>query len=108
MVMGDLVLLQDEVNPVMSVLLDAGLSVTALHNHFFNDDPKAFFMHIEGEGGVEKLAQGVRAALDKVKEIRTASPQPAKSLGGIPQKTASPPLRSSPCWVASRQKRTAW
>ncbi len=88
MVMGDLVLLQDEVNPVMSVLLDAGLSVTALHNHFFNDDPKAFFMHIEGEGGVEKLAQGVHAALDKVKEIRTASPQPAKSLGGIPQKNS--------------------
>ena len=89
MVMGDFVLLQDEVNPVMSVLLDSGLSVTALHNHFFNDDPKAYFMHIEGEGDAEKLAQGVRAALDKVKEIRTASPQPAKSFGGgIPEKSS--------------------
>lgn len=89
MVMGDLVLLQDEVNPVMSALLDAGLSVTALHNHFFNDDPKAFFMHIEGEGGAEKLALGVRTALDKVKEIRTASARPAKSFGGsIPEKSS--------------------
>jgi hypothetical protein len=89
MVMGDVVLLQDEVNPVMSALLDSGLSVTALHNHFFNDDPKAYFMHIEGEGSADKLAAGVRAALDKVKEIRAASAQPAKSfVGGIPEKSA--------------------
>jgi Domain of Unknown Function (DUF1259) len=89
MVMGDFVLVQDEVNPVMSTLFDAGLSITALHNHFFNDDPKAYFMHIEGEGAAEKLAQGVRAALDKVKEIRTASPQPTKSFGGgIPEKSS--------------------
>lgn len=89
MVMGDFVLLQDEVNPVMSALLDSGLSVTALHNHFFNDDPKAFFMHIAGEGDTEKLSKGVRTALDKVKEIRAASPQPAKSFGGgIPEKSA--------------------
>lgn len=89
MVMGDLVLLQDEVNPVMSTLLDGGLSVTALHNHFFSDEPKVYFMHIEGEGTTEHLAKGVRAALDKVKDIRTASPQPAKSFGGgIPDKSA--------------------
>lgn len=89
MVMGDFVLLQDEVNPVMTTLLDSGLTVTALHNHFFHDDPKAFFMHIEGEGTTEQLAKGVRAALDKVKEIRTASPQPAKSFGGgIPEKSS--------------------
>ena len=89
MVMGDFVLMQDEVNPVMSTLLDAGLSVTALHNHFFYDEPKAYFMHIAGEGSVEKLAKAVRAGLDKVKEIRAASPQPAKSFGGgIPEKSA--------------------
>ena len=89
MVMGDFVLLQDEVNPVMSALLDSGLSVTALHNHFFHDDPKAYFMHIAGEGDTERLAKGVRAALDKVKEIRAASPQPAKTFGGgIPDKSA--------------------
>lgn len=82
MVMGDFVLLQDEVNPVMSVLLEGGLSVTALHNHFFYDNPKAYFMHIAGEGSAEQLAKGVRAALDKVKEIRTAAPQSANSFGG--------------------------
>jgi len=89
MVMGDLVLLQDEVNPVMSALLDAGISVTALHNHFFHDEPKAYFMHISGEGSAELLAKGVRAALDKVKEIRAASSEPAKNFGGgIPEKSA--------------------
>src|SRR5712664_1515337 len=56
MVMGDLVLVQDEVNPVMSALLDNGLSVTALHNHFFYDEPKVYFMHIAGEGSPEQLA----------------------------------------------------
>src|SRR5438552_3930052 len=70
MVMGDLVLFQDEVNPVMSAALDAGLEVTALHNHFFFDEPKVYFMHIGGEGSVQRLASGVPAALDKEKEIR--------------------------------------
>ena len=81
MVMGDLVLMQDEVNPVMSAALDAGLSVTALHNHFFYDEPKVYFMHIGGEGTTEKLAAGVKAALDKVKEIRAAASEPQKSFG---------------------------
>jgi hypothetical protein len=81
MVMGDLVLMQDEVNPVMSAALDAGLSVTALHNHFFYDEPKVFFMHIGGEGPTEKLAAGVKSALDKVKEVRAAAPEPQKSFG---------------------------
>lgn len=81
MVMGDLVLFQDEVNPVMSALLDAGLSVTALHNHFFYDEPHVFFMHLEGEGTVEKLGGAVKAAFAKVKEIRAANPTPAKLFG---------------------------
>jgi hypothetical protein len=89
MVMGDLVLLQDEVNPVMSVLLDSGLAVTALHNHFFHDEPKVYFMHISGEGNADQLAKSVRAGLDKVKEIRAASPRPARSFGnGMPQESA--------------------
>jgi hypothetical protein len=81
MVMGDLVLFQDEVNPVMSAALDAGLSVTALHNHFFFDEPKVFFMHIGGEGTVEKLGGAVKAALDKAKEIRAANATPGKMFG---------------------------
>jgi hypothetical protein len=89
MVMGDLVLFQDEVNPVMNVLFGQGLEVTALHNHFFYDDPKVYFMHIAGEDSVVKLARGVKAALEKVKAIRTASAIPAKSFGGgIPGKSA--------------------
>src|SRR6058998_3413240 len=58
-VMGDTVLFEDEVNPVMSVALDNGLSVTALHNHFFFDQPKVYFMHIEGRGEVDKLASAL-------------------------------------------------
>jgi hypothetical protein len=81
MVMGDLVLLQDEVNPVMSAALNAGLEVTALHNHFFFDEPKVYFMHIGGEGPVEKLGGGVKAALATVKEVRSASATPGKSFG---------------------------
>jgi len=81
MVAGDIVLFEDEVNPVMSAALDAGLSVTALHNHFFFDEPKVYFMHIGGEGTVEKLASGVKATLAKQKEIRAAKPQPARVFG---------------------------
>jgi hypothetical protein len=90
MVMGDMVLFEDEVNPVMSTALDKGLEVTALHNHFFFDEPKVYFMHIGGEGTVNKLAEGVRAIFDKVKEIRTANPQPTKSFGSgqLPDKNS--------------------
>jgi len=76
LMMGDTVLFEDEVNPVMSVALDQGLSVTALHNHFFFDQPKVYFMHIEGQDSVEKLAMAVRKVYDKIKEIRAADPKP--------------------------------
>lgn len=75
MVMGDLVLFEDEVNPVMSALLDHGVSVTALHNHFFFDQPRVYFMHIGGEGTVAALAGGVRAAFEAVAKIRAAHPE---------------------------------
>jgi hypothetical protein len=80
MVMGDLVLMQDEVSAVMRAALDNGIQVTALHNHFFFDEPKVYFIHIGGEGPADELYRGVRAALDKVKEIRAATPQPPRSL----------------------------
>lgn len=90
MVMGDLVLFQDEVSAAMSAALDNGLAVTALHNHFFYDQPKVYFMHIAGEGSAEALASGVRKVLDKVKDVRTASPQPAKGFGhkALPARSA--------------------
>ena len=74
--MGDTVLFEDEVNPAMSAALEAGLSVTALHNHFFFDHPKVYFMHIAGEGSVEQLAAAVRKVYDSIKQIRGAHPQP--------------------------------
>jgi hypothetical protein len=82
MIMGDIVLFQDEANPVMSVALDKGLEVTALHNHFFYDDPRVYFMHVGGTGQLNVLATGFRAILDKIKEIRAASPQLAQGFGG--------------------------
>ncbi len=81
MIMGDLVLFQDEVNPVMSVLLENDIQVTALHNHFFYDKPKVFFMHISGEGKADKLAITVGKVFSRIKEIRANSPAPAGSFG---------------------------
>ncbi len=68
MVMGDLVLLEDQVNPVMSAALNNGLDVTALHNHFFWDSPKVMFMHIGGMGDTEKLAAAVGKVFATIKE----------------------------------------
>jgi hypothetical protein len=76
LMMGDTVLFEDEINPAMSVALENGLSVTALHNHFLFDHPKVYFMHIEGRGTTEELATAVRKVYDKVKAVRIASPQP--------------------------------
>lgn len=84
MVMGDTVLFEDEVNAAMSAALDNGLSVTALHNHFFFDHPKVYFMHIEGEGAVDKLAGAVRKVYDAAKQIRAANPNPKDSFGAAP------------------------
>ncbi len=68
MVMGDMVLLENQVNPVMDVALQNGLEVTALHNHFFGDTPKIMFMHIGGTGDVETLATAVGKVFTKIKE----------------------------------------
>src|SRR4029078_2620046 len=61
--MGDRVLLQDEVNPVMSALLENGLYVTALHNHFFWDEPRMFYMHVHGHGTAADLATRLKPAI---------------------------------------------
>jgi hypothetical protein len=80
--MGDLVLLQDEVNPVMSALLDNGFDVTALHNHFFWDEPRMFYMHVHGHGTAAELAQKLKPALaliGKSTSGSTSSPAPASA-----------------------------
>jgi hypothetical protein len=64
--MGDLVLTESEVNPVMTAILSAGLDVTALHNHFFFDSPRMYYMHVHGTGSAAELAKKVKPALDLI------------------------------------------
>jgi hypothetical protein len=91
--MGDLVLLQAEVNPVMSALLANGLDVTALHNHFFLDEPRMYYMHVHGHGSAMDLAKKVKPALDLI----------GKPSGGA----AAPPAATSAPAAAAPQMDTA-
>jgi hypothetical protein len=77
MVMGDNVLYEDEVGPTMSAALENGLEVTALHNHFFFEQPRLFFMHIGGMGDAEKLATAVKKVLDTPDQVRAKQAAPA-------------------------------
>src|SRR6185437_1866089 len=77
--MGDLVLQEDEVNPVMSALLDNGLEVTALHNHFFFESPRIFYMHVHGHGRAADLAREAKPAVDL---IGHGSPQHKSTVSG--------------------------
>ena len=89
MVMGDTVLLEDEVNPAMSAALDAGLEVTALHNHFFFDQPKIYFMHIGGMGETTRMARAVRAVYDRIAQVRSGQPSSASAFPGDIAATSS-------------------
>ncbi|HZX31118.1 MAG TPA: DUF1259 domain-containing protein [Rhodocyclaceae bacterium] len=97
MVMGDTVLFEDEVNPAMSAALDAGLEVTALHNHFFFDRPKVYFMHIAGMGDAKRLGAAVKAMYDSMARVRAAQPTPADSFAGdigTPSRISAAPIES--------------
>jgi Domain of Unknown Function (DUF1259) len=95
MVMGDTVLFEDEVNAAMTAALDNGLHVTALHNHFFFDKPKVFFMHIEGEGNLEDLARAVKKIYDTTKALRGPNTKPAESFAEANVGQPSLPEKSS-------------
>jgi hypothetical protein len=82
MVMGDTVVFQDEVDAAMDAAFAHGLKVTALHNHFFYDQPRVYFMHIAGEGAPQALATDVKAVWDAIKAVRMARAQPADGFGG--------------------------
>src|SRR5438477_7955010 len=86
MVMGDTVVFQDEVTPAMDAAFANGLEVTGLHNHFFFDEPKVYFMHIGGAGDSEKLAAAVKAVWDAIKQVRSAHGEPLTSFPGNPPK----------------------
>ena len=83
MVMGDLVLLEDQVNPVLSVALEHGLAVTALHNHFFWDAPRVMFMHIGGMGSAAQLAAAVGKVFATITETNGGK-------GEVPRGALSP------------------
>lgn len=82
MVMGDIVLLEDEVSPAMSAALENGLEVTALHNHFFFESPRVMYMHIGGSGDPEKLATAVKKVIDAQRAVRATSSEPARAFSG--------------------------
>jgi hypothetical protein len=75
--MGDLVLTEDEVNPVMSALLDQGLQVTALHNHFFWEQPRIFYMHVHGMGRASEIAKKLKPAVDLINRAMQRAGPPA-------------------------------
>src|SRR5437660_7187289 len=81
--MGDLVLLQEEVNPVLTALLDNGIDVTALHNHFFWDDPHVYFMHVHGMGKAADLARRLKPVLDWIGHVKPEPADPASSGGTL-------------------------
>jgi hypothetical protein len=86
MLMGDLVLLESEITPVMTKLLDGGLDITAIHNHILRASPATFYMHVGGHGDPEKMAGVIRAALSSASKTpfdppaTTAGPAPALDL----------------------------
>jgi hypothetical protein len=95
--MGDLVLLEDEVNPVMTALLDNGLDVTALHNHFFWDQPRMFYMHVHGHGAAADLAKRLKPAIDLIGKV-------PGTRGLTPPGTLTPP---APALASAQQLDTA-
>src|SRR3954463_5140332 len=82
MLMGDLVLLESEITPVMTKLLDGGLDITAIHNHILRASPATFYMHVGGHGDPEKMAGVIRAALSSAS--KTPFDPPATSAGPAP------------------------
>src|SRR5438067_1677857 len=82
MMMGDTVVFEDEVSPAMDAAFAGGLEVTALHNHFFYEEPRVFFMHVGGHGDPEKLAASVKSVWDAIKKVRADQPQPQTRFAG--------------------------
>lgn len=78
-VMGDVVVREDEIGPIQRVLLEHGLTVTGLHNHFVGEEPRVMYMHVAGTGSEEDLARGVKAIFDQVAELRGGDPAGAQA-----------------------------
>jgi hypothetical protein len=91
MVMGDTVLTEAQVNPVMSVALESGLEVTALHNHFLWESPRVMFMHIGGMGDEAALATAVGKVFAKIKDTSGRTDAPTTAID--PAKTSLDPKK---------------
>ncbi|HSC24889.1 MAG TPA: DUF1259 domain-containing protein [Candidatus Babeliales bacterium] len=83
MAMGDVVLLEDEINPTMSAALDNSIQITALHNHFIYDNPKIYFMHLEAEGTVQNVAKGIYAILSTINNVNQRVKIPLPTINAI-------------------------
>jgi hypothetical protein len=81
--MGDLVLIEDEVNPVMSAFLENGIEVTALHNHFFYESPRLFYMHVMGHGKPADLARMAKPAVDLIGHAPARHPSVAAPAASV-------------------------
>lgn len=79
MIMGDIILAENDLAPVQTEVIRQGLSITAIHNHFVRNHPNVMYMHIDGKGTVEKVASIAKAVFDKVKESRSGDPKSAKA-----------------------------
>ena len=82
--MGDLVLTEDEVNPVMSAVLNNGLDVTALHNHFFREQPRILYMHVHGMGAAAELARRIKPAIDLIDQAARRASRAAGPASAAP------------------------
>lgn len=78
-VMGDVVVREDEIGPVQRVVLDHGFTITGLHNHFVRENPSVMYMHVGGRGSQEHLARGVKAIFDEVTRLRDGNPADAQA-----------------------------
>jgi hypothetical protein len=79
MVMGDIIVTENDLKPVQQEVIRQGLTISAIHNHFVRNHPNVMYMHIDGKGTVEKLSANVKAIFDKVKAVRGKDPKEGKA-----------------------------
>src|SRR5215212_4683829 len=79
MVMGDIIVTENDLKPVQQEVIKQGLTITAIHNHFIRNHPNVMYMHIDGSGEVQTLSKNVKAIFDAVKKSRGGDPKAGKA-----------------------------
>jgi hypothetical protein len=87
MIMGDIIITETDLKPVQQEVIKQGLTITAIHNHFVRNHPNVMYMHIDGNGNTELMAQKAKAILDKVREVRGVDPSKGTSSNEAVQNT---------------------